>query len=791
MGEEEPANEVSKIDSDEKSLQENTLDEITEKKDLETDGGKVLENNGIKELKENIVKEIEDKQADSMEKVEESKKVDVVEEAKEDKKEDGVEEAKEDKKDGVEEVNKDMKEDGVGEVKEDKEVDGVEVKEGKEVDGVKEVKEDTEIDGVKEVKEDKELGGVSGVKEVEEDKEVDGVKKVEDKKGDELKEIEEDKKDDHISENDKMDEDTEVKETIEGKQENEKVQAEKPEVDAMEVEGGIQEEESDEKEKKDVAMEEDEDEDKDNIDKSKEEEKTEDSKGKKGSKKRGRGKIDGEKVKEKRKEPKKTEPRTPTIDRPVRERKSVERLVASIDKDATKEFHIEKGRGTPLKNIPNVAFKLSRRKTDDTFKLLHTILFGRRGKAVEIKSNILRFSGFVWRDNEEKQMIKVKEKLDKCNKEKLLEFCDVLDITINKATSRKEDIIAKLIDFLVAPHATTTVLLAEKEKPSKGTKRKRVVKWGSSRSGTTSRRSVKNRSCSGIESQRGQTIHEILKRKGRSSVLERLRQLGFRDSGSEITGCGSSESQKKNEDSTVVRRKSASDTDESEEDKKDEENEENENGVADKSEDETPEKSESEDKSDSGSESEDIKEKKKHSKTSSTKKESAKKSKIEKIAVPNKSRSPPKRAPKKPSFNLSKSDEDSDESPKVFSRKKKNEKGGKQKTSTPTKYASEEKTEKVTRGKGKKKEKSRPSDNQLRDAICEILKEVDFNTATFTDILKKLAKQFDMDLTPRKASIKFMIQEELTKLADEANDEDGEEDAEKDEAPSTGREVEA
>ena len=47
-----------------------------------------------------------------------------------------------------------------------------------------------------------------------------------------------------------------------------------------------------------------------------------------------------------------------------------------------------------------------------------------------------------------------------------------------------------------------------------------------------------------------------------------------------------------------------------------------------------------------------------------------------------------------------------------------------------------------------------------------------------------------MDLTPRKASIKFMIQEELTKLADEAND-DGEEDAEKDEAPSTGQEVEA
>ena len=54
------------------------------------------------------------------------------------------------------------------------------------------------------------------------------------------------------------------------------------------------------------------------------------------------------------------------------------------------------------------------------------------------------------------------------------------------------------------------------------------------------------------------------------------------------------------------------------------------------------------------------------------------------------------------------------------------------------------------------------------------------------------AKQFDMDLTPKKASIKLMIQEELTKLADEADDEeDGEEDAEKDEAPSTGQEVKA
>jgi len=36
--------------------------------------------------------------------------------------------------------------------------------------------------------------------------------------------------------------------------------------------------------------------------------------------------------------------------------------------------------------------------------------------------------------------------------------------------------------------------------------------------------------------------------------------------------------------------------------------------------------------------------------------------------------------------------------------------------------------EKVARGKSMKKEKLSPSDTQLREAICEILKEVDFNT---------------------------------------------------------------
>ncbi|KAL0320880.1 UNVERIFIED_CONTAM: hypothetical protein Sradi_5349500 [Sesamum radiatum] len=172
-------------------------------------------------------------------------------------------------------------------------------------------------------------------------------------------------------------------------------------------------------------------------------------------------------------EKKEKEPKTHYFhkERPIRERKSVERLVATIEKDSAREFHIEKGRGTALKDIPNgtvssnsVALYLVHILHMDIQPLPCNVQW-----AAQVKSNISRFSGFVWHDNEvsknltEKQMIKVKEKLDKCVKEKLVEFCDVLDIPISKANTRKEDIIAKLIEFLVEPHATTSDLIAEKE----------------------------------------------------------------------------------------------------------------------------------------------------------------------------------------------------------------------------------------------------------------------------------------------------------------------------------------
>lgn len=460
-----------------------------------------------------------------------------------------------------------------------------------------------------------------------------------------------------------------------------------------------------------------------------------------------------DKNKKKEVERKKEEPKTPappTIDRPVRERKSVERLVAAIDNDASKELKIEKGPGTALKDIPNVAHKLSRKKTDDTFKLLHTILFGRRGKATQIKSNISRFSGFVWHDNEEKQKLKIKEKLDKCVKEKLVEICDVLDIAVSRANTKKEDIVIKLIEFLEAPHATTTELLFEKEQSSKGKKRKRIGKRSmSTPESTPSKRSNKSQ---GGTSRKGEV------------------KKGMPDSEDE-----------------------SEEVDEEEEEQHEEENV---NGFPEKSDDDMSEQAESEEKEDESAEGESEEEKEKQKrvlKKTSTKKGSAGNAKTKNVT--SSKLSSPKSTPSKSNANRSKVSENNGSSPKVTSKKK--TEIVKEKTSTPKKPSSKESTgKKVTKGKDRPKEKKEePTDDQLRNAICLILKEVDFNTATFTDILKQLAERFSTELAPRKSSIKLMIQEELTKLADEADEEEEEGgDAaknEKDERQPTAEDVKA
>ncbi|KAL0429622.1 UNVERIFIED_CONTAM: hypothetical protein Sradi_0588200 [Sesamum radiatum] len=153
--------------------------------------------------------------------------------------------------------------------------------------------------------------------------------------------------------------------------------------------------------------------------------------------KKTEGKIVNGSKKETRNENGRLPPRTPVIERPRREKKKVEIVTVgeTARRSTNKPFAIEK---------------------------VHTL-----------KKSIGLFSGFVWIENEDKKRAKLKEKIDKCVKEKLLDFCDVLDISVNKATIKKEELSVKLLEFLESPHAKTETLLAEKEKQHKGKKRKR------------------------------------------------------------------------------------------------------------------------------------------------------------------------------------------------------------------------------------------------------------------------------------------------------------------------------
>ncbi|KAF6156612.1 hypothetical protein GIB67_014591, partial [Kingdonia uniflora] len=72
-----------------------------------------------------------------------------------------------------------------------------------------------------------------------------------------------------------------------------------------------------------------------------------------------------------------------------------------------------------------------------------------------------------------KQRGKLREKLDKCVKDKLLDLYDLLDILVAKSTMKKEKLSVKLLEFLESPYSTTKVSLANKEQVQKTIKRKR------------------------------------------------------------------------------------------------------------------------------------------------------------------------------------------------------------------------------------------------------------------------------------------------------------------------------
>ncbi|XP_057517236.1 DEK domain-containing chromatin-associated protein 1-like isoform X3 [Amaranthus tricolor] len=531
----------------------------------------------------------------------------------------------------------------------------------------------------------------------------------------------------------------ELEEKVKGKEQEDEVDDEKPE-NELESGGGkeLEEEIKGEEQKqqvdckKDVEVKDDAKEEKkgkddvkkENKDKDDVKEKIEDKEDEEEEKKVNNGKRDRKKAdeelevqeqedREEKKFSKKMKPTppsgpkeatTPIVDRPTRERKSVDRyLSAPLSRSPVTPLSIAKGSGRHLKDIPNVAYKLSKRKPDDNLQMLHTILFGKKAK--------------------EKQRAKTKEKLDKCVKEKLLDFCDLLNIPINKSSTKKEYLSVKLLEFLESPQATTDVLLADKEQDTKKKKKK--------------------------------------------ATPESSKASFAKNSAKQNTLTGKKWKRREKEDEYV----DADDIDDNEDSGQDIDSDQEEEGAIEMMINEgslTKGNSEAEDGNKST--------KTKRSRSEKTTKRPAKSAK-KTTSAPDKSLAAAGASAScfkaKGSSSKKKQVEEETNKEKPIPVEDKSS-GKKQRSNSAAKSAIKD------QGKGKSKEeaKSEPTNDEIRAQTEILLKEVDFDTATLSDILQRLGTHFGMDLMHRKVEFKALIIELIENMANEEVDNDNGEDAE-------------
>ncbi|KAI5074260.1 hypothetical protein GOP47_0010221 [Adiantum capillus-veneris] len=485
------------------------------------------------------------------------------------------------------------------------------------------------------------------------------------------------------------------------------------------------------------------------------------------------------------KKPENMEATTPLIDRPARERKSIERFADSVEKEKEKpkEFKIEQGSGTCLRDIPNVVFKLSKRKTsDETVQLLHKLLYNKRVKPNQVKANILQFSGFVWGSNEEKEKSKMKEKLEKIVKENLFQLSDLLDLSITK-TTKKEDVVVRVFEFLECPHKTTEKLVQEEEQRLKEKKRTKTPAKGKRKKGSsqTPRKRLKQEENDDEqdeeveEEEQEEEAQEEPEEEEPEEAPVKKKTIKIKEPSRDAKSSSAKKTKKRSASNSSAH---VEDVDEDAEEPVEE-----------------PEEVEAE-----------------HEEPEEPKRKRSKNKKYEDDTVPVSPKKGVKKSVKKKSV-YEPGEEDLDDDikevkSKPLSKVSKNEapkevktpaggssKEKKKSASSSTKASSKKKKKdhdedapeaKSKKGRGAShsasKEESEsspvPPDEDLRAAICELLREADFSTVTFTDVVKQLGSKFDVDLSQNKAHVKTLIQEEISKIVDEDDGDGANEDEE-------------
>lgn len=160
-----------------------------------------------------------------------------------------------------------------------------------------------------------------------------------------------------------------------------------------------------------------------------------------------------------------------------REKKKVLRLeITSPTPSKDKKLDIPEGSGEKLGDIPRVEFQLGKTLSDD-LRPLHRLLFQRAGSASEVKRNIRRFSGFTFPKNSTEQKKKT-DQLNKMTTSALKSVCEVLDL---ERGGRKEDIVERILNFLMKPKSSGKALPKPKKRRSSAGEKSKSKKSKSSK----------------------------------------------------------------------------------------------------------------------------------------------------------------------------------------------------------------------------------------------------------------------------------------------------------------------
>mmetsp|Transcript_9298 Transcript_9298/g.27947 ORF Transcript_9298/g.27947 Transcript_9298/m.27947 type:complete len:475 (+) Transcript_9298:188-1612(+) len=161
-----------------------------------------------------------------------------------------------------------------------------------------------------------------------------------------------------------------------------------------------------------------------------------------------------------------------------RERKQVEAFKPAEAKEVAK-FTVQQGKGTKLRDIPNVHFLMDKIKgSDEVMEVLHTVMFKRKGQDKARKRNVLDFSGFTWdTDSKEAERSKATAKLDKLKIDMLHRLLDVFELPRGSGEDGKKIAkVERVMSWLEAPTASDKKSLADKAAKKKTGSAKKAAK---------------------------------------------------------------------------------------------------------------------------------------------------------------------------------------------------------------------------------------------------------------------------------------------------------------------------